>query len=98
MDWTILIEIGKGVLVGATVALTGFIKNLPDGAAFEWMKAAPVLIIGAITGIVANLMHIDLTSAGAILASYGVVAIINQLWSALLKHNVNKKVASMQVK
>ena len=89
MDFTLLIGIGKGILLGAGTALLGYVKNIPDGATFDFMKTVPVLVIGGITGIVGYYMGLPMIEAGEIIASFGVVNMVNQLWSAIRKSKRN---------
>jgi hypothetical protein len=81
----LLLNLLKGLAVGATAALVGYVKGLPDGTPFDWKKAAPSFIIGGITGVVASLMNVDLVSAGAIVASFGIVSLVNSLWTTVVK-------------
>jgi len=85
MDLTIVAEIGKGILLGASAALIGYIKNLPDGEAFDWKKPMPTIIIGGIAGVVSHFMGLQLDAATELLAQFGVISVINSLWSALMK-------------
>lgn len=90
--WKIIIPILQGAGSGFLYALIGYIKNLPEGVyKFDWKKASPALIIGAIAGVVAELRNMPLDSAKAYLAGIGVVALINFLWSAFLKMLKNYK-------
>jgi len=91
MDLTVFAaEIGKGVLVGASAALVGYIKNLPDGEAFEWRKPIPTIIIGGIAGIVSHFMGLQLDAATELLAQFGIISVVNNLWSALMKEFKHK--------
>ena len=92
-DWSIIVNIGKGLLVGFGTSLFGYIKNIPDGETFQWFKATPALIIGAIVGVIATLSSLPYDTALAIAGSYGVITIINSLWSAITKHRAKAVVA-----
>ena len=85
IDTLLLTDLGKGLLVGAFAAFVGFIKNLPDGASFDWKKAGPSVIIGGLTGLVASYKGVDMALAGNLLSTFGIVALVNQLWSAAVK-------------
>lgn len=92
MVWNIIIEVGKGLLVGLSTAAVGYIKALPDGEDFEWVKAAPALIIGGIAGVIAGIAHIGLNSAMELVAAFGMVTFVNAMWVALMKkRNASKK-------
>jgi hypothetical protein len=85
MDWSLLIGIAKGLGTGLVAAMVGYMKNVPEGAQFDWKKAMPTFIIGAAAGAVSWYMAVDLDSATVLLAQFGVVAFINNVWSGLFK-------------
>ena len=84
-DTTLLLNLVKGLVLGSSAALIGYVKSMPTGEEFDWKKFMPTVIIGGISGCVASIINIDLNSAQTLLGDYGVIAIVNTLWSAFLK-------------
>jgi hypothetical protein len=90
MDITIATNVLGGVAIGAGTAFIGYIKSQPDGENFDWKKFTPPVIIGAAAGVIATVNHVDMTAAQNILASAGIVTLVNYMWLAFLKTATNK--------
>jgi hypothetical protein len=88
MDYlTILSGLGAGI---ATAAI-GYIKNMPDKEGFDWVKVIPTIVIGGIVGVIGAVANVTVDTATGMAASFGVVAFVNQGWSALVKWWNNRK-------
>ena len=84
----------KGVGIGAFTALVGYLKALPDGETFDYLKAVPALVIGALVGAVQFGMNLDVNGAEALIASFGAVSLVNSLWALFLKQHAKVSVAA----
>lgn len=85
----IILNIGEGALIGAGHAVIGYIKSATTED-IDWQKAVPTVAIGAVVGGIASAMSIDIASAEAIAATYGVTAAVNAIWIAISKKYFNK--------
>lgn len=85
MDWTFLADLGKGLISGAVVGLVGYVKSMPDGESFDWIKAGPTVIIGGVVGIVSYWAGVDMSTAYGVVAAFGAVAFINSVWTYFFK-------------
>jgi hypothetical protein len=85
MDLSLLWAILQGLLAGVTVALVGYIKSMPDGEAFDWKKAGPTLILGALSGAIAFVNNIQMDAAYQLLVQYGLVSLVNSIWVWIVK-------------
>lgn len=91
----ILIGLGAGIVS----AFIGYVKNLPKESSnqIDWLKALPSLILGAVAGIYAGYMGIDLISAQAIVITAGTVALTNQVVSFISNWIKSKKLNPINV-
>lgn len=85
MNWDILLVVVKGLFAGLIASLVGYVKSLPEDKPFDWKKAGPTLIIGLVAGGVAAAFGLQLNDAYTLLAAYGVVSMVNSLWTWLIK-------------
>ena len=70
MDYNL---IGIGMLSGVGYAATGYFKNFSAGETFDYTKAAPAVVLGAIVGGVAGAMNMQTDAAFAFFGFWGVV-------------------------
>ena len=88
----IFLTVLKGMGAGFFYALVGYIKNLPSGSyTFDWKKAGPALIVGAVAGVVAIFQNTDILAAVDYLGVVGIVALVTFLWNLIVKAVKNKK-------
>ena len=90
---TILVGLGSGL----SRALVGYVKNLPDsskGNSIDWVKAAPALIVGMGIGVYGAVTGADFMTAEAFLASTGVTYLVGEVYNAIYKAIVAKKLVA----
>ena len=86
----ILVSAGVGAVFGFATALTGILKNKPEGESIDLMRAVPTVLITAIAGAIAgaNNMPIGDASIATIatgLATVGATEWINNIGKALVR-------------
>lgn len=91
MVWETIQPILVGAVTGALASLVGYAKNLASAEKWDWLKASPMFIIGAIVGGYAAFNGIDNLSAQGVLEASGAIFAINYLFAAIVKFFNNKK-------
>jgi len=86
----VLVGLGAGALFGFATAITGILKNKPEGESVDLMKAVPTVLITAIAGGIAGANGMPITDASVATVMTGLVAVgatewINNIGKAIVR-------------
>jgi len=76
--------IAYGLLIGLLYATVGYAATDPEEE-FQAVKFFSVLVISALVGVVAGLLNVSFEQAEALLAMFGVIALLQKLYNVAIR-------------